>query len=157
MSDASKLYLEDLHAGAVFYSGNYEVSATEIMEFARRYDPQPFHTDAEAAKRTFFKGLAASGWHTAAITMRLLVGDGLPIAGGIVGAGGQLTWPAPLRPGSTVHVESTIFEVTPSQTRRGRGTALCRSRTITATGDVVQVAEMKLVVFSREQESASQA
>jgi hypothetical protein len=82
-----KLHLEDLRPGASFRSGDWRVSAEEIIEFAERYDPQPFHTDPQAARATFFGGLAASGWHTAAITMRLLVTDGLPIAGGIIGAG----------------------------------------------------------------------
>jgi len=93
------LYLDDLHVGQRFTSHTHVVSEEQINAFAREFDPQPFHLDAEAAKRTLFAGLAASGWHTAAITMRLLVEAGLPLAGGIIGAGGELNWPKPTRPG----------------------------------------------------------
>jgi acyl dehydratase len=145
------LYLDDLQPGATFSSPEYLVTPEEIMEFAGRYDPQPFHTDPEAAKTTFFQGLAASGWHTAAITMRLLVDGGLPIAGGIIGAGGQLAWPSPLRPGSTVHVETTVLDVTPSKSKPDRGIASFRSRTLDQSGKEVQVTDMKLLVFRRPQ------
>src|SRR5262249_6502680 len=93
------LYLEDLPVGQRFVSGTHPLDEGQIRALAEQFDPQPFHLDAEAATATLFEGLVASGWHTAAITMRLLVESGLPIAGGIIGAGGEITWPNPTRPG----------------------------------------------------------
>ena len=93
-----RLYLDDLQIGQRFTSGTHVVDEEQIKAFARQFDPQPFHLDNEAAKETLFSGLGASGWHTAAITMRLLVESGLPPGGGIVGAGGELDWPNPTRP-----------------------------------------------------------
>jgi acyl dehydratase len=87
-----RLYLDDLHVGQRFSSGSHVLDAGQITAFAREFDPQPFHLDDEAAKATLFGGLAASGWHTAAVTMRLLVQSGLPLAGGIIGSGGELSW-----------------------------------------------------------------
>jgi len=97
------LYFDDLAVGDRFSSGTCEVSAEDIKRFAGEFDPQPFHLDDAAARKTMFGGLAASGWHTAAITMRLLVEGGVPIAGGLVGAGGEIKWPKPTRPGGWVH------------------------------------------------------
>ncbi|MCI4680920.1 dehydratase, partial [Rhodoblastus acidophilus] len=88
-------YLEDLRVGQHFVSGSHEVTAEAIKTFARQFDPQPFHLDDAAAEGTFFGGLAASGWHVAAITMKLLVGDGAFIANGLIGAGGEIAWPRP--------------------------------------------------------------
>src|SRR3954471_21516501 len=99
------LYLEDLRVGQRFRSGTHRIDEGQIRAFAEQFDPQPFHLDAEAAKATLFEGLVASGWHTAAVTMRLLVESGVPIAGGIVGAGGEITWPNPTRPGDVLRVE----------------------------------------------------
>src|SRR5215207_8604748 len=90
-------YLEDLHAGQRFNSGSHAIDEAQIKAFAGEFDPQPFHVDDAVARRTIFAGLAASGWHTAAVTMRLLVDGGAPIAGGIVGAGGEISWPKPTR------------------------------------------------------------
>src|SRR6516164_2008095 len=95
--EAGTVYLEDLTVGAVFTSSEYPLDVEQIREFAQRFDPQPFHLNEETAKDTFFGGLAASGWHTAAITMRLLV-ESLPFASGVIGAGGEITWPRPTRP-----------------------------------------------------------
>jgi acyl dehydratase len=97
-SDADRLYLDDLQIGQRFTSGTHLLDEEQIKAFARQFDPQPFHLDNEAARGTLLSGLAASGWHTAAITMRLLVESGLPLAGDIVGAGGELDWPNPTRP-----------------------------------------------------------
>ena len=121
-----KLYLDDLQVGRRFLSRTHVVDETEIRAFARQFDPQPFHLDEEAAKRTIFGGLVASGWHTAAITMRLLAEGGLPLAGGIIGVGGELAWPKPTRPGDTLQVESEVLAITPSRSRPGRGTATIR-------------------------------
>ena len=143
------LHLDDLRVGQRFISGTHTIDETQIRAFAREFDPQPFHLDDDAARQTLFAGLAASGWHTAAITMRLLVESGLPVAGGIVGAGGELTWPRPTRPGDVLHVESEVVEVIPSRSRPDRGTATVRSETRNQNGDIVQVFTAKLIVPRR--------
>jgi acyl dehydratase len=117
----------------------------EIKAFAKQFDPQPFHLDAEAAKDTLFEGLVASGWHTAAISMRLLV-DTVPIAGGLIGAGAEITWPMPTRPGDVVHVEGEIVEIRPSRSRPDRGMATMRNETRNQLGEIVQVFTAKLIV-----------
>ena len=123
----SRLYLEDLAVGRRFTSATHVIDAAQIKAFAGQFDPQPFHLDDETAKRTLFAGLAASGWHTAAITMRLLVESGLPLAGGIIGAGGEINWPKPTRPRDVLRVVSEIEQVTPSRSRPDRGTVRVRS------------------------------
>src|ERR1700692_3977406 len=110
-----RLYLDDLHVGQRFTSATHVVDAAQIKAFARQFDPQPFHLDEEAAKGTMFGGLVARGWHTAAITMRLQVESGLPIAGGMIGIGGEMNWPRPTRPGDVLRVETAIREGTPSR------------------------------------------
>ena len=100
-------YLEDFEPGQKFASGRLRVETDRIKSFAAEFDPQPFHLDEDGARDTFFKGLAASGWHTAAMTMRLLVESDLKPAGGIIGAGfDDMRWPRPVRPGDELHVES---------------------------------------------------
>ena len=121
---AMRHYLDELHVGQRFVSGTHVVDASQITAFAAQFDPQPFHLDEQAAVGTVFAGLAASGWHTAAITMRLNVESGPPLAGGFVGAGGELSWPAPTRPGDVLHVESEVVEVTPSRSRPDRGASV---------------------------------
>jgi acyl dehydratase len=143
---SDQMHLDDLHVGQRFTSGSHRLDEEQIKAFAIQFDPQPFHTDKQAAKQTFFKGLAASGWHTAAITMRLNVESGPPLAGGFVGAGGELSWPAPTRPGDVLHVESEVVEVTPSRSRPDRGTIVLLSRTMNQRGDVVQITKARLVV-----------
>ena len=143
------LYLEDLHVGQRFASRTYAVDEAQIKAFAGQFDPQPFHLDDATAKGTLFGGLAASGWHTAAITMRLLVDGGAPIAGGIVGAGGELAWPKPTRPGDILQVRSEILDVTPSRSRADRGTVTVRSETLNQRGDIVQTLTAKLIVPRR--------
>ena len=142
------LYLEDLSIGQRFVSGEYVVREEEIKEFAGRFDPQPFHLDLEAAKGTLFAGLAASGWHTAAITMRLMV-ESVKVAGGMIGAGGEISWPRPTRPNDILHVESEIVEITPSRSRPDRGMATVRSTTINQDGETVQIFNAKIVVPRR--------
>jgi acyl dehydratase len=148
-SAPDRLYLDDLSVGQRFVSATHSIDEAQIKAFAMQFDPQPFHTDETAAKDTFFKGLAASGWHTAAITMRLNVETGLPLAGGLIGAGGEINWPAPTRPGDTLHVESEVVEITPSRSKPDRGIAAIVSRTINQRGEVVQILKGKLVVRRR--------
>ena len=143
------LYLEDLRVGQRFVSGTHRIDEEQIRAFAEQFDPQPFHLDAEAAKATLFGGLVASGWHTAAITTCLLVESGLPIAGGIIGAGAEITWPNPTRPGDVLRVENEVLEVRPSQSRPDRGIATVRSETRNQRGDTVQVLVARLVVPRR--------
>ena len=117
-----QLYLEDLRVGQRFTSETYVMEAARIKEFAAEFDPQPFHVDESAAQLSIFKGLAASGWHTAAVAMRLLVMGGLPFANGLVGLGGEIAWPEPTRLGNILPVESEIVEITPSRSKTVRGT-----------------------------------
>jgi acyl dehydratase len=143
------LYLDDLRVGQRFTSGIHVVDEAQITSFARQFDPQPFHLDHDAAKETLFAGLAASGWHTAAITMRLLVDSGLPLAGGILGAGGEIAWPQPTRPGDALQVESEVLEITPSRSRPDRGLAVIRCVTRNQRNEVVQSLTAKLIVPRR--------
>jgi acyl dehydratase len=143
------LYLDDLRVGQRFTSASHALDEAQIKAFAAQFDPQPFHLDDSAARASLFGGLAASGWHTAAITMRLLVGGGAPVAGGVVGAGGEISWPRPTRPGDVLQVESEIVEVTPSRSRPDRGMVTLRSETRNQRGDVVQILTAKLVVPRR--------
>ncbi|MES2255933.1 MAG: MaoC family dehydratase [Pseudomonadota bacterium] len=146
---SEQLYLEDVFVGQRFVTGTHTLTVDAIKAFARDYDPQPFHTDEEAAKDTFFCGLAASGWHTAAITMRLQIDSGPPIAGGMIGAGGEISWPRPTRPGDVLHVESEVTEVKPSKSRPERGFATLKSETKNQKGEVVQLLVVKLLVWRR--------
>jgi acyl dehydratase len=143
------LYLDDLHVGRRFRSGTHALDERQITAFASAFDPQPFHLDHEAAKGSLFGGLAASGWHTAAITMRLQVDGGLPIAGGIVGLGGELAWPRATRPDDVLHVVSEVVDVVPSHSRPDRGTVTVRSETRNQRDEVVQTATVKLLVPRR--------
>lgn len=150
----SRLYLEDFSVGQIFTSGSHRMDASEIKDFARQFDPQPFHLDEEAAKATFFGGLVASGWHTAAISMRLQVESGLPIAGGMIGIGGEMNWPQPTRPGDILRVVSEITEVTPSRSRPDRGTVRIRSETRNQREEIVQILDARLLVPRRPLPSA---
>jgi acyl dehydratase len=144
-----RLYLDDFHVGQRFTSGTHVIDAAQIMAFARQFDPQPFHLDEEAAKGSMFGGLVASGWHTAAVTMRLQVEQGLPIAGGVIGIGGELSWPRPTRPGDVLCVVSEVKEVTPSRARPDRGVVRVRSETRNQRDEVVQILDAKLFVPRR--------
>jgi acyl dehydratase len=145
----AELYLEDFAVGQRFTSAAHTLDAAQIKAFAAQFDPQPFHLDEAAAQNTFFHGLAASGWHTAAITMSLLVKSGMPIAGGLIGAGGELTWPRPTRPGDTLTVESEILAVTPSRSRPERGMIKVHSITRNQKGEAVQDMTTKMLVWRR--------
>jgi acyl dehydratase len=144
-----RLYLDDLRIGQRFTSGTHVVDEEQIKAFARQFDPQPFHLDNEAARETLFAGLAASGWHTAALTMRLLVESGMPLAGGIIGAGCELDWPNPTRAGDTLRVESEVLDVRSSQSRPDRGIVTVRSLTRNQRDEVVQRLTAKLIVPRR--------
>ena len=148
MSDP--IYLDNLTVGRRFTAGPVTVTEAEIIAFASRYDPQPFHTDPEAAaQHPLFQGLAASGWHTAALTMPLVIEAAGNIAGGIIGGGGELQWPRPVRPGDSLSLEIEVLEVTPSRSRPDRGSALMRNRTLNQHGQEVQVFTVRIVVPRR--------
>ena len=143
-------YLEDFAVGQTFTSGRLTVDRERIKSFAAEFDPQPFHLDEEAARDTIFQGLAASGWHTAALTMRLLVEGELKPAGGIIGAGfEEFRWPRPVRPGDELHVESEVLEVRPSKSRPSKGLIKVRTTTLNQDGEAVQVSVGTLVVPRR--------
>jgi acyl dehydratase len=143
-------YLEDFAVGQFYGSGRITVEKKRIKAFAAEFDPQPFHLDEDAARRTIFGGLAASGWHTAALTMRLLVESELKPAGGIVGAGfDEFRWPLPVRPGDELSVESEVLDVRPSKSRPNQGMIKIRATTKNQKGEVVQLSVGNLVVPRR--------
>ncbi len=146
-----RLYLEDLREGAQYTSPTYAVDEADIKRFAREFDPQPFHLDDEAARATLFGGLAASGWHTAAITMRLMTEGGVPLAGGLIGLGGEISWPRPTRAGDVLHVVSTVTEIRHSKSKPGQGIVTTTSETFNQAGEVVQKFVAKLIVQTRAQ------
>ena len=152
------LYLEDFAVGQTFGSGCVRVDAERIKSFAAEFDPQPFHLDEAAARDTIFRGLVASGWHAAALTMRLLVEGELKPAGGIVGAGSDdFRWPRPVRPGDELHLESEVLEVRQSKSRPEQGLVKVRTTTLNQAGEPVQILVANLVVPRRpmfEQEDA---
>ena len=145
----AELYLEDFAVGQCFLSGTQVMDADEIKAFGARFDPQPFHTDEAAAQASFFHGLAASGWHTAAVTMSLLVKSGMPIAGGLIGASCELAWPRPTRPGDVLQVESEVLAVSPSRSKPDRGMITLKSETKNQKGEVVQVLTSKILVWRK--------
>lgn len=144
----TKLHLEDLKIGDRFLSEEHALDARQITSFAQQFDPQEFHLDEALARYSFFQGLAASGWHTAAITMKLLVSS-LPLAGGIIGAGGEIAWPKPTRAGDVLRVESEVVEVTPSRSKPDRGMLRLESLTRNQHGDILQRLMPRLVVMRR--------
>src|SRR5262245_10007313 len=143
-------YLEDFAAGQTFGSGRLRIDQERIRQFAGEVDPQPFHLDEHAARASIFQGLAASGWHTAALTMRLLVESDLKPAGGIVGAGfDEFRWPRPVRPGDELHLTSEVLEVRPSKSRPGQGLIKVRTTTLNQNGEPVQIHVGNLIVPRR--------
>jgi acyl dehydratase len=143
------LYFEDFAAGQKFVTASRRVEAAEIVEFAAKYDPQPFHLDPEAAEESLFGGLAASGWHSAAMTMRLLVDSEFRPAGGIIGGGGELQWLKPVRPGDELHVESEVVELRESRSRPRQGLVKVRIATLNQHGEIVQTFTPTLLVDRR--------
>jgi acyl dehydratase len=143
-------YFEDFAVGQTFGSGRLRIDKERSKTFAAEFDPQPFHIDEEAARVTIFGGLAASGWHTAAVSMRLLVDSELKPAGGILSLGfDELRWPRPVRPDDELRVESEVLEVRPSKSRPGHGLVKVRTTTLNQNGEAVQVATANLLVARR--------
>jgi acyl dehydratase len=143
-------YLEDFAVGQTYSSGRLQIDEERIKSFAAEFDPQPFHLDAAAAQHTIFHGLAASGWHTAAVTMCLLVESELRPAGGIVGAGfDELRWPRPVRPGDELNIESEVLEVRTSKSRPDLGLIKVRTTTLNQNREAVQVSVANLLVPHR--------
>jgi acyl dehydratase len=147
--DKTPYYLEDLSIGQCFVSASHALDEAQIVAFARQFDPQPFHLDPAAAADSLFGGLAASGWHVASLTMRLIVGDRAPFAGGVIGAGVELSWPRPTRPGDVLRVETAAIEITPSRSKPDRGIVTVRSETRNQADEVVQLMTSRLVVPRR--------
>ena len=151
----SEKYLEDFAVGQIYGSGRITVEKERIKAFAAEFDPQPFHLDEDSARRSIFGGLAASGWHTAALTMRLLVENDFKPVGGIVGAGfDEFRWLVPVRPGDELHVDSEVLEVRPSQSRPDQGLLKVRTTTLNQHSEVVQILIANLVVPRRVSQGA---
>jgi acyl dehydratase len=151
MTHAAPLYLEDLAVGQTYRSGSVSVELERVKAFAAEFDPQPFHLDERAATASLFGGLVASGWHTAALTMRLLVESEFRIAGGLIGVGvEEMKWPLPVRPGDTLSVESEVLEVRPSRSKPDRGIVKVRSTTRNQDGRTVMVQVASLLVPRRD-------
>ena len=144
-----RFYREDLEVGRRFTRATHVVDEAQIKAYAAQFDPQPFHLDDAAARGTLFGGLAASGWHTASITMRLLVTGGLPFASGIVGLGGEISWPRPTRPGDVLRVESEIVEIVPSRSKPNQGIVKVRNTTLNQNGEPVQVFTASILLYRR--------
>jgi acyl dehydratase len=142
------LYLEDLHVGQRFESDPHPLDEAQIKRFAQEFDPQPFHLSEEGAAGSIFGSLAASGWHTAALTMRMLV-ESVPLAGGLIGAELQLAWPKPTRPGSILRVFSEIVDIRPSRSKPNMAIVTMRNETRDQDGEVVQIFTVKMPVFKR--------
>ncbi|MBV7540391.1 MaoC family dehydratase [Acidovorax sp. sic0104] len=149
LAQRGPLYLDDIAVGDRYASGEHAMDEAQIKDFAAQFDPQPFHLDDAAGRSTLFGGLAASGWHTAAITMRLQVTTGLPIAGGIIGAGAEISWPRPTRASDVLHVVSEVLDIQPSKSKPDRGMVTVRSETRNQHGEVLQLSTVRIVVPRR--------
>ena len=151
MKHSSERYLEDFAVGQTFGSGRLPIDSERTLAFAAEFDPQPFHLDETTARRSIFGGLTASGWHTAALTMRLLVESELEPAGGLIGAGfDECRWPRPVHPGDELRVECEVIEVRPSKSRPQQGLIKLRTTTLNQDGEVVLTYIASLVVLRRE-------
>lgn len=143
-------YFEDFSVGQIFNTGRLKIDGDQIKTFAQQFDPQPFHLDEEAARDSVFRGLAASGWHTAALTMRLMTGGEFKPAGGIIGVGfDELSWSRPVRPGDELYAKSEILEVRPSKSRNDRGLIRVRTTTYNQNDEAVQSFVGNLIVPRR--------
>ena len=143
------LWLEDIEVGSHYRTADHHITTDEIVEFASWFDPQPFHLGDDGAAGTIFGSIAASGWHTASVTMRLLVTSGIPIATGIIGASLELAWLAPTRPGDVLHVDLTVTDVVPSRSKPERGFITCTYDTVNQHGEVRQRTTARLLIFRR--------
>ena len=148
MTKSDRLYLDDLHVGQSWVSEPHLVDTAQIKRFAAEFDPQPFHLDEAAAEKSLFKGLAASGWHTAALTMRMLV-DSVPLEDGLVGAELSISWPKPTRPGMALQVFSEVVEIVPSRSKPHMAMVTMRNETRDQDGNVLQIFTVKMPVFKR--------
>lgn len=153
MSDL--VYFEDLAPGMSFSSGTVTLSAADIKAFAAQFDPQPFHLDEAAGEASFFRGLAASGWHTASLGMRLMVTSGPRLAAGYIGAGGDISWKRPVYAGDTLRLRGEFIELKPSRSRPDRGIALVRCETFNQRDELVQVMTAQVVVLRRPDQPAA--
>jgi len=145
----SERYFDDLTQGDRFKSATYEVTEEQIISFAREFDPQPFHLDAAVADQTMFKGLIASGWHTAAITMRLFV-QTLNFSEGAIGLGvDELRWPNAVRPGDGLQVETEIVDLRVSRSKPSHGVVRLRNVTVNQRGEIVQTMSASALVLRR--------
>lgn len=152
---SERYFFEDFAVGQVFATGKLRVDSEQIKDFARQFDPQPYHLDEAAAQQSPFRGLAASGWHTAALTMRLMVEGEFKPAGGILGVGfDELSWPRPVRSGDELHAKSEILEVRPSKSRADRGTVRVRTTTYNQNNEPVQAFTGNLIVPRRPADGA---
>jgi acyl dehydratase len=143
-------YLEDFAVGQRFSTGRHIVDTVQIRSFAAEFDPQPFHLDEAAAAKSIFRGLAASGWHTAAIAMQLMVRGEFSPAGGIVGLGlEEMQWPKPVRPGDELHVVTEILEVRPSASKPNQGLLKVRNTTFNQKGEAVLSQTVNLLALRR--------
>lgn len=153
MAETTIWHFEDCRVGEGYESGLVEVTEEEIIAYARQFDPQPFHTDPEAARASFFQGLAASGWHTAGLTMRLIVESRVKLAGGAIGMGiEEIKWPRPVRPGDRLRVRCEVVEARVSTSIPGRGIVKFRNTTINQNDEPVQVMTARMLVPRRNSE-----
>jgi acyl dehydratase len=146
-------YLEDFAVGQTFSSPRHVIDKDQILKFAREFDPQPFHLDDDAGRNSIFGGLSASGWHTAALTMRLLADSELKPAGGLIGAGfDELRWPRPVRPDDELHLHIEVLDVRPSRSRPTQGILKIRTTTVNQRNEPVQISVGNLIVMRRPAE-----
>ena len=151
MNESGERYLEDFAVGQTFGSGRTRIDGDRALAFAAEFDPQPFHLDEAAARHSIFGGLTASGWHTAAVTMRLLVESELKPAGGLVGAGlDECRWPKPVRPGDMLRVECEVTDVRVSKSRPEQGLIKLRTTTLNQNDEPVMVYVVNMVVLRRK-------
>jgi acyl dehydratase len=143
------LYLDDFAVGRKFVTRDVTLTLEGCKTFATEYDPQPFHLDEGAARQSVFGRLAASGWYTAALSMRLMVDSDLQPAGGLIGLGGEMKWPKPTYPGDTLHVECEVLEARASESKPDRGIVTMRNQTLNQRGEPVQIAVVKMLVPRR--------
>ena len=143
------LYLDDLVVGHKFATGSVTLTLEGCKAFAAEFDPQPFHLDEEAARESVFGRIAASGWYTAALSMRLLVDGDLTIAGGLIGLGNEMTWPRPTYPGDTLRVETEVLAIRVSESKPDRGIVTARNVTLNQNGEPVQIGVVKMLVPRR--------